>query len=270
MQFISPKNLKEALLARQQCGYPILAGGTDLIAQWKASGNRPFGVINISGIKELKGIKESKNSIMIGAGATHSEIFESKIVKKFLPALATACGTVGALQIQNRGTIGGNVMNGSPAGDTLPVLLAYDAEVELVSLRGSRLVPFAEFFTGYRKTVAAKDEVVTKFIIKKPGKGESAVFLKVGTRRAQAISKVCGCFRKIGRECIITYGSVAPTPIRCRKTEDFLKGKKLTPEVIGSALKLVGSEVAPIDDIRSNASYRRHVAKALLSRFLGR
>jgi len=184
-------------------------------------------------------------------------------------------------------------MNASPAGDTLPVLIAYETEVELASVRGARLVAFNEFYKGYRKTAAASDEILTKFIIKKGIKGERASFVKIGTRKAQAISKICACFRhysssesassrRVETQCvgsrlrpnnnagdfIIAYGSVAPTPIRCPKTELLLSGKKLTRDLIDKAVKMAREETAPINDIRSTKDYRVHVAGTILKRFI--
>ena len=269
MKFIQPKNLQDALKECAKTLYPIIAGGTDLVAQWKVGVGRPAGVISVCGISGLKKIAAQDHLIKIGSIATHTDIIGSEIVQKYLPALVQACKTIGSVQIQNRGTIGGNVMNASPAGDTLPVLLAYETDVELAGIKGKRRVPFDKFYTGYRKTVVGAGEIITKFVIKKPVAGEYAEFIKIGTRQAQAISKVCACFRYNPRgRSMIAFGSVAPTPIRCPKTEAFLAGRKLDKETIESAAKLVQEEIAPIDDIRSDASYRRHICGILLKRFL--
>lgn len=268
MRFICAKKLRDALKAKTENDFPVIAGGTDLVVQWRSSGKFPEGVIDIFRLGELGGIRETADSIEIGALATHAGISGSSLIKKYLPSLASACGTVGSAQIRNRGTIGGNVMNASPAGDALPVLLAYDTQVELQSVRGPRLVPFEGFFTGYRSTVVAEDELVTRFIIKKAGKGERSVFEKIGTRSAQAISKVSACFRAFDGAYIISYGSVAPTPVRCRKTEGYLGANMLSRQIMELAVRSVRGEVAPIDDIRSDASYRRHVSGILLKRFL--
>lgn len=268
MQFIKVKTLKEAVQARERTSYAILAGGTDILAQWRSGAKKPEGVIEISGINAIKKIKECGDDIEIGALATHSDIKNSPLVQRYVPALALACATVGALQIQNAGTIGGNVMNASPAGDTLPVLLAYDALVEIYGPKGKRRVPFGKFYSGYRKTCVEKNEMVSKFIISKAYASARSDFYKVGTRRAQAISKVCACFVVNGGKYAISFGSVAPTPIRCFGTERFLEGKALDGAVIDEAVRMVASEVAPIDDIRSTAAYRRRAAGALLGRFL--
>ncbi len=268
MKFLSPKNLNEALkLKSDHPDFTVLAGGTDACTLINSDILKPKGLINILGIKELSEIKENGDFLEIGALVTHTKIIESRLVSKFLPALATACRTVGARQIQNRGTIGGNVMNASPAGDTLPVLMAYETKIELSSAKGSRLVSFEKFYLGYRKTAAEAFELAIKFIIKKADDKERSTFMKVGTRRAQAISKVCACFRR-NSSYKIAYGSVAPIPIRCPVTEKFLTGKNIEASVIGEAVRLVRQEVSPMDDIRSTANYRRHVAGVLLNRFL--
>jgi len=274
MHFITPKTIAEAVAAKREFGYPVLAGGTDLIAQWKSSGLPHSGIICLSAIEELKTIREEGENVVIGAMATHSDIYDSAAVRRYLPALATACRTVGALQIQNRGTIGGNVMNASPAGDTLPALLAYDADVELAGAGAVRAINFTKFYGGYRQTMASKEEIVTRFVLSKPPEGERAAFMKVGTRQAQAISKVSGCFRACVNadneveSVAIAYGSVAEVPIRCPRTEGFLLNAELNGVTIEEAVRLVKEEVRPIDDIRSTGAYRRHAASVMLKRFL--
>lgn len=248
--------------------YKILAGGTDLCVLMNSKLIKPEGLISISNIAEMKKISDDGEFIDIGALATHAQIFEDKLVKKHLPVLVEACKTVGARQIQNRGTIGGNVMNASPAGDTLPVLLAYETQVEVAGMRGRRSIDFGEFYKGYRKTALAKGEIVTNIRIKRSVKGERSAFLKVGTRKAQAISKVMGCYRNYDQNHIIAFGSVAATPVRLKECEEFLSGKKITKEIIAEASEIAMKEVKPIGDIRSTADYRRHVVGVLVKRFL--
>lgn len=278
MEYLKPKNLKTALkfLATEQTRFPVIAGGTDLMAIHHSGQFRSSGIIDLWGVDELRGVDEDDQDIEVGALATHSEIVESPLINKYLPLLSDACRTIGARQIQNRGTIGGNVMNASPAGDTLPVLAVYEADVKLISIEGERYVPFTHFFTGYRQTVKESCELVAAFRFRKPASGEISAFYKIGTRKAQAISKVMGAFRasqvateqnELGR-VYIAYGSVAPVPLRLKKTEDYLSGKKLDAEVIASAVAMCCAEVTPIDDIRSTADYRRYVCGVLLKRFL--
>lgn len=274
LEFLRPKNLAEALKFRaEKPNYYIWAGGTDLCVLLNGGLIKPEGLISIWGCDELSGIKEVADTLEIGALSTHTDIVLSPLIKKFAPALAEACKTVGAKQIQNRGTIGGNVMNASPAGDTLPVLLAYDAKVITKSSEAEREIKFRDFFAGYKQTALTKKEIVTGFRVPKAKNGEKAAFMKVGARRAQAISKVVACFRASSKERVIesisiAYGSVAPIPHHLPKVENFLIGKELTPEVIEEAGAMVAREVTPIDDIRSTAKYRQHVSKVLVTRFL--
>jgi len=269
VRYFKCNSLTEALglLVDKETRFPLLAGGTDLIVQW--GGRMPEGVIDIGGIEELKLIVQRENVVEIGALVSHAAIAASKIVQSDCPALVDACKTVGAIQIQNRGTIGGNVVNASPAGDTPPVLMAFDAKVELTSLSGRRHIPLREFYLSYRKTALKPDEILTKIIIPKQKPDEKAAFYKIGTRKAQAISKVVMCVRSkvhngVVEDIAIAIGSVAPIVVCAPKTEDFLKGKKLDDKIIDEAKKSLSNEIKPIDDIRSTADYRRFVAGNLL------
>lgn len=277
MTFIyeKPKSVPEAiaLFAMHSGKIPILAGGTDLIAQWKTGAISPQGFIDIFGLDELKVIAEKDDAIELGALATHAMIVSSAIVNKFAPVLAAACATIGAAQIQNRGTIGGNIMNASPAGDTLPVLAACSAELMAQSLTGERWIPIEQFYTGYRKTAISPGEILTRIRLKKFQKDEVAKFYKIGTRRAQAISKVVMCARaKIDHggigEIAIAVGSVAPTVARAPGTEALLKGKAINTALIDHARHCLEDEVHPIDDVRSTAAYRKFVCGSLIARFL--
>lgn len=273
MNFLKPKNLSEALaMIDGEPGCKIIAGGTDLCVGINSGVLRLDGLISILEIKEISKIRENGDNIEIGTLATHADIYENSLVKKYVPALLDACKTIGAKQIQNRGTIGGNVMNASPAGDTLPVLLAYDAKVELASVDGTRTIDFKNFFLGYKKTALKPNEMVTRFIIAKAA-GERSAFVKIGTRKAQAISKVMGCFRlKLNGKKIeslaIAFGSVAPIPVRLVKTESFLLGKNISEQMINDAVTSTIKEVSPIDDIRSTSAYRRHACGVMVRRFL--
>lgn len=252
---------------------PILAGGTDLIVQWRSKMISPEGFIDISAVDELKTIEENDDSIAIGALCTHMQIASSKIIAKHVPVLADACRTIGAAQIQNRGTIGGNIMNASPAGDMLPVLAACDAKLLAHSLTGDRWIPIGQFYAGYRKTALTSGELLTKIEIKKNEKDEVAAFYKIGTRRAQAISKVVMCCRAVIdhggiKNIAIAIGSVAPTVMRAYGTEILLKGRAISPALIDHARHSLEDEVHPIDDVRSTAAYRKFVCGSLIARFL--
>jgi len=158
--------------------------------------------------------------------------------------------------------------------DTVLVLLAYDAEVYACSISGSRTIPLSVFYTGYKKTALRPDEIIKSFRVKKAVKGEEADFIKLGARKAQAISKVAGCMRAVIRKSLvldiaIAFGSVAPVPMRFRETENLLTGRLLTEDIISRAIQTAASEISPIDDIRSTAAYRRHSVGVILKRFLG-
>jgi len=187
--------------------------------------------------------------------------------------LGQAARETGGIAIQNRGTVGGNIANASPAADTPPALLAYGAEVELVSAAGTRLVPYAEFHTGYKQTVMRGDELIAAVRLPKPREGARHFYRKVGTRRAQAISKVC--FAALAevegdslKEVRVALGSVAPVVLRCRRTEGVLRGRPLDGDSMRAALDEIAREVTPIDDVRSTAEYRLRVAQNLLADFL--
>src|SRR5262249_35742272 len=209
----------------------------------------------------LRTIALRDSVLSIGALATHTDIIRSPLVRKRLPMLAAASREVGGVQIQNRGTIGGNVANGSPAGDTLPVLAAADAVVVMKSAAGTRRVPFNAFYTGYRQSVRRPDELIVGFEI--PAIRGRQWFRKVGTRAAQAISKVVMA-GVVGERPRVALGSVAPTVVRATRTEAALAAGAS----IDQAERILAEELAPIDDMRSTAEYRRRVAVNLLARML--
>ena len=271
----SPTTLEEAfaLLAERGPSAKVIAGGTDLMVLMNARMLNAQDFIDIWRIDEMRGITESDDTLRIGALTTFTQIIKSESARRHAPALVEASRTVGAIQIQNRGTIGGNIVNASPAGDSLPVLAAYDAELEIGSLRGARRVGFNEFYTGYRRTVLAPDELLLAVRIPRLRPGERDFFWKVGTRRAQAISKVvmaartrmcAGSIESIG----IGVGSVAPTVIRARRTEALLTGTTLAPVVIEQARAMISKEVSPITDLRSTEHYRRAVTGSVLLKLL--
>ena len=265
-----PKTLREALLlqANEKTRGKLLAGGTDLMVQW-ASGvpvpERATSVWNLPGLCE---IEVRDDDILIGAGVTHAFLVDAKPIHRHLPALIAAAATVGAAQIQARGTLGGNAANASPAGDTAPALLVTGGSALLASLQGTREVPLDRFWTGYRQIDARADEIILAFRLPKCGTAKER-FRKIGTRKAQAISKVMAASRirvKNSRieSAAIALGSVAPTPVRLTEVEAFLTGRNLTPALIDHAEKLAQSTVQPIADIRSSAEYRRWASGRLV------
>jgi CO/xanthine dehydrogenase FAD-binding subunit len=272
----SPRDLPGAYaaLAAGTADAPVrpIAGGTDLmVALTGELAPPPASVVDLWAIDALRGIAIDGDALSLGALTTYTDIRRSAACREHVPALAEAAATIGAAQIQNRGTLGGNIANASPAGDTLPVLLAADAVFVLGSERGERDVPAAEFWTGYRQTALAHDELVVRIRIPLVA-GREMRFRKVGTRRAQAISKVviAVAWRGDGtwRDVRVALGSVAATPIRGTATERALAGRAPTPETADRAAEALAGELAPIDDVRSTAEYRRLVAARVLHRIV--
>jgi xanthine dehydrogenase small subunit len=254
-----------------------IAGGTDVMVRINGEiGEPPTRMVDLSRLGDLRGISVEGRSIVLGALTTYTEIRRSDVCREHLPALVEAAATIGAAQIQNRGTIGGNIANASPAGDTLPVLLAVDAAIVVGGARGERTVPADDFWVAYRRTALAPDELILSVRIPLAG-GRETRFRKVGTRRAQAISKVVMAlsWRAAGRGSGTTWndvrlalGSVADRPIRARRTEAVLTGAAPTPETADAAAEAVAAEIVPIDDVRSTADYRRVVAARVLHRMI--
>jgi xanthine dehydrogenase small subunit len=259
-----PRSLKGALAMMRDEGPLVpMAGCTDLYVSLNFGTLKETRFLNLWRLDALRSIAISGDTLSVGALATHTAIIRSPLVRKRLPMLAAACREIGGVQIQNRGTLGGNVANGSPAGDTLPVLAAADAIVVLQSAGGTRRVPFNAFYTGYRRTVMRSDELIVAFEL--PEIHGRQWFRKVGTRAAQAISKIvmAGVGPAAGDPARIALGSVAPTVLRATRTEELLaRGSS-----IADAQRALAAEIAPIDDIRSTADYRRRVAANLLVRF---
>lgn len=271
---VSVQSLDEAYAALAESPHQPVAGGTDLLVQITGEvGEPPDRVLDIWALDELRGIGVEPNALVIGALTTYTEIRRSPLVSEFLPALAEASATIGAAQIQNRGTLGGNAVNASPAGDTLPILLATDAELVLGSTRGERTVAARDFWPSYRRTARAEDELLLR--IRFPLVPDRQVrFRKVGTRRAQAISKVMMALAWRGErdeawtDVRLALGSVAATPIRAARTEAVLEGAAPTAETADAAAAALGEELNPIDDVRSTADYRRAVAARVLHRLI--
>ena len=272
-ELVTPASLRDALddLARHPGARPF-AGGTDLMVVLEA-GHLPSGrYVSLQNCRELLGIQEGPEGVVIGALTTYTEIRRSALLAHRYPMLPMAASETGGLATQNRGTIGGNIANASPAADTPPALLVYDAELELLSATGTRRVPYAAFHQGYKKMDLAPGEIVARIHLSFPPKTDTRrkdYYRKVGTRRAQAISKVCfaGSIlmdRDTVMDVRIALGSVAPTVVRATHTEDALRGKKLDEATIASAEQMLTSEIAPIDDIRSTARYRARIAANLL------
>jgi CO/xanthine dehydrogenase FAD-binding subunit len=271
----SPTTLTEvyALLSERAGSIKIIAGGTDLMVLMNAHMLDEGEFLDIWRVNELRGITDEGDALRIGALTTYTQLIRSELIQQHVPSLVDASRTIGAIQIQNRGTIGGNVINASPAGDSLPVLAAYDAEVDIGSARGTRRVSFNELYTGYRRTVLEADELLLAVRIPKLKQGERDFFWKVGTRRAQAISKTVMAAKALSQDGRIEsigigVGSVAPTVVRAPETERLLTGSPLTPALTEQARQMIAREITPITDLRSTEHYRRTVTGNVLVKFL--
>lgn len=250
--------------------YSLLAGGTDLLVKMNDGIISPENIVDINDIRELTGIREESDSLYIGSLVTHAELTESLIVKEKAYVLAEAANQVGSPQIMNMGTLGGNIGTASPAADTVPPLLVLDTKVELQSTQGSEEIELFDIFKGPGKIGISKGQIITRLIITSIKENEGAVFIKVGRRKALAISIVNGAvWLKISDKHIdkvrIALGSVAPTPIRLFEIEEWLTGQNLEEKVFEEAGKKAKEIVKPIDDIRSTAHYRKLMVAQVVS-----
>ena len=273
----TPRSLAEAYAVLAEAPHRPIAGGTDVMVQLTGEiGPVPDRMVDLWRLDELRGIALDGDALVLGALTTYTDIRRSPICREHAPALVEAAATIGAAQIQNRGTIGGNAANASPAGDTLPVLLACDASFVLGSGRGERTVDAPDFWVAYRKTALAPDELLLRVRIPLVA-GREVRFRKIGTRRAQAISKVvlALAWREAAdavagpwSDVRLALGSVADRPIRARATEGVLDGAPPTEATADLAATSLAAELQPIDDVRSTADYRRTVAARVLHRLI--
>ena len=269
--YLRPRDLEEALVAR--AAYPewmVLAGGTDLMVNANHHA-APKGILDLWRLQAICFVRIADASIAIGAGTTWHEVERHPAIRERILPLALAAREIGALQIQARATLGGNVGTSSPVGDSLPVLLALDAELEVASVRGRRRVPYRDWCTGYRTTQLATDELIVAAHVPVPGPTTRTTWRKVGTRRAQSISKVMGAAAitvdgGVVTEARVALGAVAERPIRIAAVESAVRGLALT-DAAEAARAALRSAIRPIDDVRSTASYRREVAENLVARF---
>jgi CO/xanthine dehydrogenase FAD-binding subunit len=263
MRLLMPTTLDEALRmkAREPAAVPV-AGGTDLLVRWPEQTDRDERtLLDLSGVHELRGLAWSDAALRLGALATYWDVLQDERAGVELTLLHEAAPQVGAIQIQARGTWAGNIANASPAADGVPVLMAYDAEVELASWSGARRVPLDGFYHGYKKLESRPEELITAVHV--PRRAHDFVaFVKVGPRRAQAITKVGVALARSSRGWRVVANSVAPTVCRCRAIERRLdEGPLRSPDDL---LEAIDADVAPIDDIRSTASYRRRVLARII------
>jgi xanthine dehydrogenase small subunit len=258
----SVSTLRDALAVLHDEERAPIAGATDLFVALNFGTLTQRRFLDIWRVDELRRIAVNADTLVIGALVTYTDLIRSPLIAARLPMLADASRLIGGPQIQNRGTIGGNIANASPAGDSLPVLAAVDATVVLRSMTGERRIAFNEFYTGYRASVRRADELIVA--VEVPVVSGHQWFRKVGTRAAQAISKVVIAGVRGDRSVRIALGSVAPTVVRARQTEEaFANGAS-----IDEAVNVLRGEIVPIDDVRSTATYRRLVSGNLLRRFL--
>jgi CO/xanthine dehydrogenase FAD-binding subunit len=231
--------------------------------------------LSIWKLPELRGIEVTPEHVTLGAVTSYSEIRRHELLTREFPLLCRAAAETGSIATQNRGTLGGNIANASPAADSPPALLVYDAELELVSARGTRWLPYQSFWKGYKQIDLRNDELIRAIRLPRKQNGWVHFYRKVGTRCAQAISKVCfagAALMETGRiaDVRIALGSVAPKVLRAIETEKILRGEQLTPAMIQAAQETLAHEIAPINDMRSTARYRLRVAQNLLAEFCER
>ena len=271
---MAPATLKAAMkVVEDHPDYLIVAGCTDAMVDGSIHSAKTKGVIDLFGLAEISQIEQSENSLIIGSAVPYKTIINNEKVVSVVPMLAQACELIGALQIQARATVGGNLVTSSPVGDTLPVWLASDALVECVSTKKTRMVPYEDFIGGYRKVDLQKNEIIKAIHVPLSIKNKIQRFTKVGTRAYQSISKVMMAGSVLLKDDRLTsvrlaLGAVAVTPMRCRNTEKKLEGQKWSKELLEDVEAEVLKEIHPIDDIRSTAKYRAQVAANSCKSFL--
>lgn len=272
---VSPTSLEEALgHLREDPGLRPVAGCTDLLVTDGLGRAAMDRVLDLLSVPELRGICEGATGLEIGATTSFTEIRRHPGIRERYPAMAEAAAVIGGWQIQNRATLGGNAANASPAGDSLPVLLALGATVRLAGPAGTREIPYDDFHTGYRQTALGHGEIVTGFRLPAPAPGTKQRFRKVGTREAQAISKVVvACAAQVEGETIrslrLAAGSVAATPVRLPEAEAEARDRPLTPETARRIAEAAVAAVTPIDDVRSTAEYRLFALERVVRRMVG-
>ena len=271
----TPRDLAATLgrMAAEPGVWKPFAGGTDLMVLLEAGKLPHKKFLNIWNLAELRGIQATAEHVTLGALTTYAELQRHEIVTREFPLLCRAAAETGSVATQNRGTLGGNIANASPAADSPPALIVYDAEIEVDSTRGARWVHYASFHTDYKKMNLGAEELIRAIRLRRAHAGWKQYFRKVGTRRAQAISKIC--FAAAGRveagriaDVRIALGSVGPTVLHAIRAEELLRGAVPGRAILQAAQQALSAEIAPIDDMRSTARYRRNVARNLLAEFL--
>ena len=275
-ELLQPRSLQEALEMKKNYGDKarVLAGGTDLLVLLKDQKLTAEAVMSLAGVRDLNFIRyEDGRGATLGALATHGGVAASPIIQQKFPDLAEACSQVGAVQIQNLGTVGGNLCNASPAADVAPPFLLMDAVLILASARGERRVSIHDFFQGPRRTVLQADEILKEiFVPEVPGR-RGATYLKLGRRKAMEIAIVgigvaihLNGSDQVVSECRIAMGSVAPTPVRARRGEEILRNQEVRDELIEEVAVVAAEEASPISDVRASREYRLDMIRVLCRR----
>lgn len=276
MTVLSPRTAAEAVkaYAKSPAALP-LAGGTDVMVGWNLGLLNGRSVLDLSRVAEWKKIAVVSDGVDIGSLVTHAQIQANRVIRTRFPLLTAACATVGAAQIQNRGTLGGNIANASPAGDTFPALAVYEATVRVLGPNGRRAIPIGDIFAGVKKTTLERGELIEAVFLPFPDRPPTrGAFRKVGTRAAQAISKTvfAGLIWNgkggVLDQVRLSFGSMAPTVRRLHAVEGYLRGRRLNDISITAAAELLTNDVSPIDDIRSTRDYRLRVSRNVLTAFL--
>jgi len=272
-QYFAPQKIEEALeiLSRYEREVKIIAGGTDLLVQYY---DRLYEInhwLDLKNIKDLKNIRINKNQMEIGAMITHTQLEISEDIKKYFPILSQAAADIGSPQIKNRGTIGGNIVNASPAGDLLPSLMAYKAQIKLVSSKEETIIPAEAFFLGPKKTMIRTDQLLSEIILPLPEKHTYGSWIKIGKRKALIIATITLALivrmdedDEIVKDVSVCLGSVAPTPIEIKEIKGKMIGKKYKQLDFNQLGELVEDKISPIDDIRGTREYRKDVAKEIM------
>jgi len=272
-EYFATREIKEALDILSLYGNEIkvIAGGTDLLVQYYDRLYDVSGWLDLRCIKELKEIKINEDKMIIGAMVTHAQLEKSEDIKKYLPVLSRAAADIGSPQIRNRGTIGGNIVNASPAGDLLPALMAYGAQFKLLSNHGEIVVPAGEFFIGPKKTILKPDQLLVQIMIPLSCEIIQGSWIKIGKRKALAIATVTLALvvkmsedNKTIKEARTCLGSVAPTPIEIKEIGQMMAGKQWFQLDFNQLSQLAEDMIAPIDDIRGTKEYRKDVAKRIM------
>lgn len=272
--FVSPRTLTEACQALAAPGRRPIAGGTDVIPQWRAGRFQVETVVDLSHVPGLSGVALRDGEIAIGALSTYTELHAAPVLRAHAPLLAEVSAMIGGVQTQNRGTIGGNIANASPAGDTLPPLLVLDAQVDLISATGERSLALSDFLRGPGQTARDAREIIHRIRFAPLPRGARSLFLRLGNRQGMVISVVSAAFvlqlDGHGRveDARIALGAVAPTAIRCPEAEALLRGRPLDGDLIARAADAAVAAARPISDVRASAAYRRHGVGVLVRRGL--